>query len=368
MSFYDEPFDPTSDKGAKLMEIALLGFEDKAPLKLFVAGLGVAPSDINWDQSVRKIWGEALTAIAAAHRVRDFLLAAKADENYAAGRDDIIAFIAVCDAESAVGVVAAPPTLGELARTTLVGLRPFVNRVQLRDNLVSLFDPDGARTMVVGGPRSSGRSYTWVLASHVARRFGGIDTKLIDLSTFTDAQATPVDVARMIAGSMEWTDWPNLADIDPTAQDATNARILRPQLVNRLSGLDPACLFFDGLDGSNLTEATVQFVGDIAAAAGNDELGECRVVLLAFDRAIPNPNVEPFVLREPPLADIPLAEVTSYFQQVATEAHTVLTDAQAAELVAALFGSPAPDPVPMSAIRAKAAELSAAARGLKGGA
>ncbi|GAB3785235.1 hypothetical protein [Nocardioides ungokensis] len=368
MSFYDEPFDPTSAKGAKLMELALIGFEDKAPLKLFVAALGVAPTDINWDQSVKKVWGEALTAIAALHRIRDFLLAAKADENYAAGRDDIIAFIAVCDAESAAGVVAAPPTLHELARTTLVGLRPFVNRVQLRDNLVSLFDPDGARTMVVGGPRFSGRSYTWVLASHVARRFSGMDTKLIDLTTFTDAQATPVDVARMIADSLEWTDWPKPADIDPTAQDATNARILRPQLVNRLSGLGPVCLFFDGLDGSNLTEATVEFVADIAAAAGNDELGECRVVLLAFDRAIPNPNVDPFVLREPPLADIPLTEVTSYFQQVAKEAHTALTDTQAAELVVTVFGSPAPDPVPISTIRANATKLSAAARGLKGGA
>jgi hypothetical protein len=221
--------------------------------------------------------------------------------------------------------------------------------------------------MVVGGPRSSGRSYTWVLASHVARRFGGMDTKLIDLSTFTDAHATPVDVARMIAGSLEWKDWPNPADVDPTAQEATNARVLRPQLVSRLSALDPICLFFDGLDGTNLTEATVQFVGDIAAAAGNDELGECRVVLLAFDRAIPNPNVDPFVLREPPLADIPLAEVRTYFQDVAKEAHTALTDDQAAALVAALFGAPAPDPVPISAIREKAGEISVAARGLKGG-
>jgi len=367
MSFYDEPFNSASAHGKELLAIAQIGIVEKTRMKQFVALVGIDQLAVNWDTNVLDIWDEVLGKVAEAKLVREFLVAARDEENFVRVRDRIVGLLAVCDAEAenAAGAADAPPTLEQLAHTTLVGMRPFVNRLQLRDNLVSLFGPDGGRTMVVWGPPSSGRSYTWVLASHVARKFGGMSTWLVDLSTFTDTQATPVDVARMIASSLGWTDWPQESDIDPAAQDATNARVLRPQLVSRLSDLPPMCLFFDGLDGTNLTEGAVQFVGDIAAAAGNDQLGECRVVLLAYARAIPNPNVDPFVLREPPLGDIPLAEVKDYFKKVAGEAHTEVTDDQASSLVAKVFGTPVPDPVPMSAIGAKAAEISVAARGLR---
>ncbi|GAA1571159.1 hypothetical protein GCM10009789_25910 [Kribbella sancticallisti] len=370
MSFYDEPFDPNSARGSELMEIAIVGIVDKTSLKRLVVSVGVAEIDINWDQTVREIWGDVLERVARVHLVRQFLLAVEADDNFATVKQRIVALRFACDAEvaaeQAAGVAASPPTLEELSQTTLVGPRPFVNRSTLRHNLVSLFGPDGIRTMVVGGPRSSGRSYTWVLASHVARRFANMATTLINLSRFTDTQANPVDVAHMIANSLGWTDWPDVKSLDPSAQDATNARILRPQLVRRLGSLDPTCLVFDGLDGSNLTEAAVALVGDIAAAAGNDELGECRVVLLAYNRAIPNPNVDPFVLREPLASEIPLKEVKQYFVDVAKDANTKLTKAQVNAFVTELFGKPAPDPVPVAAMRAKAAELSRVARGLRG--
>ena len=105
-------------------------------------------------------------------------------------------------------------------------------------------------------------------------------------------------------------------------------------------------------------DATVSFIGDIAAAAGNDELGDSRVVLLAFGRALQNPNVDPFVLRESPLADIPLAEFTSYLRAVAAEGGQDMSEWQAMHLAERLFGLPQPDPLPVSLLEDRAGAMS----------
>ena len=119
------------------MAIATVGFVYKAPLKQFVASVGIDQIAINWDQSVRDIWLEVLEAVAKVQLVREFLVTAQDNENYVTVRDRIIGLVAVCDAEraaeSAQGA-ATDPTLDELAHTTLVGMRPFVNRVLLGSN------------------------------------------------------------------------------------------------------------------------------------------------------------------------------------------------------------------------------------------
>jgi hypothetical protein len=364
MSFYNEPFALGNPHSKELITIALKGFDDKPPMQAFVESLGIARIDINWDRAIKDIWPDALIVIARQGKLRAFMLAAKAEPTFASMSEQIESLLAICDNEvsSEEGESAVDHTLA-----TVIGRRPFVNRIHLRDNLRSLFGNAGDRTMIVGGPPASGRSYTWVLLSHVARMTGGFDVRLIDLSTFKDTQATPADVVRMIAASFEWGDTTaNGAAVDPTAQDETNARVLRIGLAAKLSRLGPVCLVFDGLDGANVTEATVNFVGDLAAAAGNGEIGDCRVVLLAFNRALPNPMVDPFVLREPPLADIPLSDLMVYLQSVATQASNQLSVEQAQELAEGLFGRPLRDPVPISVLGTKAAEVSKVVCKLRG--
>jgi hypothetical protein len=53
MSFYDEPFDPTSARGMELMAIATVGFVDKAPPKQFVASVGIDQIAINCSSRYR---------------------------------------------------------------------------------------------------------------------------------------------------------------------------------------------------------------------------------------------------------------------------------------------------------------------------
>ena len=353
MSLFDEPFDPNDERAKRLLKIAHSGDGRKERIKLLVRGAGIPEDDIEWEGTLTDVWVRICTVAARRAKLRRLVQAFLADENYALVHADIRALLAEAQAEKKAKARGKAGS-ADHARVTVVGRRPFVNRSTFRDNVETLFGPGGDHLMVVDGPRKSGRSYSWVLIAYVTRMTGGLQASLIDLSRFRGGRATPDDVAEMIAADL---DWPSPGK-DPTAQDYTRARVLLGWLKNCLRGRRGICLVFDGLDGDNLTDETVSFIGDIAAAAGNDELGDSRVVLLAFGRALQNPNVDPFVLREPPLADIPLGEFTRYLRAVAAEGGQDMSDVKAMELAEALFGAPQPDPVPVSLLAAQAEAMS----------
>lgn len=333
--------------------LACTGYSSKSELKLFVGGIGIPDSAIDWDGAVADVWPRVLTLAARRALLRRFVQAMREDANYALVRQRIEALYAAAEEDERDE---AKSKAGDTdhTRVTVVGRRPFVNRSRFRENVKSLFGSDGDHLMIVDGPRKSGRSYSWVLISHVTRMTGGVQASLIDMSSFRGVQARPDDVATMIAADLNWPP----PDKDPTAQDTTRARVLLGWIKTCVRSAGAVCLVFDGLDGDNLADEAVSFIGDIAAAAGNDELGDSRVVLLAFGRALQNPNVDPFVLREPPLADIPLAEFTGYLRTVAADGGQDMSEGQAMQLAEGLFGLPQPDPVPVSLLAAQAGAMS----------
>ena len=377
MSLFTEPFNPNGEYGKKLFAIATAGYTEKKPIRILVNGIGIGEVNVNWDGSLADVWLCILQLAARMSLLRKLVAALQADPNYAQTRPEIEALLqAVAEedrAEANGGMRAADYTMA-----TVVGRRPFINRHRFRDNLRSLFGSYGDHTMIVDGPPKSGRSYSWVLISYLTRRTGRLQASLIDMSTFRGGQAKPIDVAKMIAADLGWK--PPESDMtaqdgqapgsDVTAQDETNRRVLLGWLKSSVRQYGDVCLVFDGLDSSNVGEAALGFIGDIAAAAGNDELGDLRVVLLAFGRALPNPNVDPYVLREPPLDDIPLTDFTAYLRAVAEEGGHDMSNAQAGELAARLLGAPAPDPVPISLLASRAVEVSRVAcqllRGIDG--
>ena len=360
MSIFTEPYDPADSRIKELLGIAITGYREKDELKGFIQAIGVQEILVDWDGPVLDVWPRALEVTAKQGKLRVLVDALLVDPNYAQVQSRIQTLLEAADTEARIeqGQGAIDPVFA-----TVVSGRPFVDRKRLRDNLQTLFSGGGNRAMIVDGPPMSGRSYTWVLISHVARKASAMRAYLFDLSTFKDTQMSPGDVAKVIAADLGWPK----PDVDPTSQDETSARVLLGWLKNHLGCIDPVCLVFDGLDGANLADATVSFIGDIAAAAGNDELGDCRVVLLAFGRALKNPIVDPFVLREPPLADIPLAEITGFFQTLAGEGGAELTAPQARALAEQLFGSPPPDPVPVASMRDKASDIGHVAVSLRAG-
>jgi hypothetical protein len=360
VSIFTEPYDPSDPRIKDLITIVITGYRDKDEIRGFVERIGVEEIRVDWDGPVIEVWPRALEVAAKQGRLRTLVDALLVDPNYVQVQPRIQTLL---DAANIEKHIEQSRGADNACLATVVRGRPFVNRKRLRDNLQTLFSDDGNRAMIVDGPPTSGRSYTWVLVSHVARKAFRLRAYLFDLSTFKDTQMSPTDVANIIAADLGWPK----PDIDPTSQDETKARVLLGWLKNQLEDIDPVCLVFDGLDGANLADATVSFIGDIAAAAGNDELGDCRVVLLAFGRALKNPIVNPYVLREPQLAGIPLAEITSFFQALAREGSAELTAGQAQALVEGLFGSPPPDPVPVASMRDRASDIGLAALTLRAG-
>ena len=353
MSLFTEPFNPNGENAKKLLAIAMTGYTEKPQLKNLVSGIGIADVDVDWDGPVADVWPRILILAARRNQLRRLVTAFQGDQNYALIRPELDALLQAVAEDERVEANGRAQA-GDYTTAMVVGRRPFINRHRFRDNIRSLFGPGGDHTMIVDGPPKSGRSYSWVLISYFTRMTGGLQASLIDLSRFRGGQARPDDVAAMIAADLGWKH----PEADATAQDQTNGRVLLGWIKNSVRQHGAVCLVFDGLDGDNLDEAAVGFIGDIATAAGNDELGDSRVVLLAFGRTLQNPNVDPFVLREPPLADIPLTEFTAYLQAVAAEGGQDMSDTQAERLAAMLLESPAPDPVPIGLLATRAVEVS----------
>jgi len=361
MSLFTEPFDLGDPDAIDLVEIARSAYTDKEPLKALVATQGVSLIEIDWEGAIIDVWPRILRKVSQRGSLRSFTMALRDSPDYALMHVRIDSLLAKAAAEEqAAQTVEGAANPADPTGVTLVGRRPFIDRARLRTNLRALFAPDrpgvdNDQAMIVNGPRRSGRSYTWVLISHVARSTGWPQPSLIDLSLFRGSQAKPEDVVSMIAMELGWLP----EEHDATAQDDTKARVLFAWLKGQVRQKGPVCLVFDGLDGDTVSEATLAFVGDVAAAAGNGELGDSRVILLAYGRALRNPNVDPFILRDSVRSDIPLADFTSYLQAVAAEAGVDMTHGQALELTKALVEDPPPDPVPVAVLADKAANLSA---------
>jgi hypothetical protein len=349
----------------EVLEVVYKGYahyNDKDQIEIFVEKIGIPSRAIDWDGSLNDVWPRILLEASRCTLLRKLVEALRDDANYAKVRPQIEAIISKADDEEREEAKSKAGA-ADHAGVTIVGRRPFVNRSMFRDNLRSLFGPDGDRSMIVDGPRKSGRSYSWVLIQYVSL-MTGMQANLIDISTFGGARAKPDDVAKMIAADLNWPSPEQ--DPNPDTQDDTRGRLLLGWLKSGVRLRGPVHLVFDGLDGDNLSREAVDFIGDIAAAAGNDELGESRVILLAYGRALRNPNVDPIVLREPPLADIPLVDFTGYLRAVAKEGGQAMDEARAIKVVERLFGPP-PDPVPVSLLAARARELSGAVCKLRRG-
>ncbi len=356
MTLFAGPINLADSLVKDLLKLIGAGLESKEDLKNFLDAAGIVHDDVVFDGSVAAARRSTVNVLARQGKLRLFVEAMLVEPNFAAVAPRIRELIAVADKR---GDTNGEMTPQEHIHVAMVGVRPFVNRIKLRANLQAMFVDSGSKVMAVDGPRSSGRSYTWVLVQYVARQIGK-QAKLIDLTTFRDTQATPVDVANMIAVKLGW----DLPDDDVTSQDYTKGRLVLGWFIRQVDQNGPICLVIDGLDGANLAEATVSFVSDIATAAGNDELGDSVIVLLAFGRSLTDPSVEPFVLREPPLAALAGNEITTYLQAAALKS-APLSNAQATKLAEKLFGKPLPASLPVSVLRDKAGDLSKAVLGLR---
>ncbi|MCU7821230.1 effector-associated domain EAD1-containing protein [Kitasatospora sp. DSM 101779] len=188
-------------------------------------------------------------------------------------------------------VPAGPPVLagpdGDTAEdpyaTDLLGQRLFLDRTLLRTHLKDLVSDSRSRVLLVTGPRSCGKSYTWYLVSHVAQQLQSFKPILVDLSEWADQVCTPFDLMSSVASQLKLPE----PTVDQYAQGAAQARRLRDWLVGQLydeSVRAKYLLVVDSLDHVPLQADTAALIDHLAGAAIRERLPGLRVLLLGYGR------------------------------------------------------------------------------------
>ncbi|MEV8093147.1 effector-associated domain EAD1-containing protein [Kitasatospora sp. NPDC085879] len=217
-------------------------------------------------------------------------------------------------------LTAVPPAAGYDDRhedpyaTDLLGQRLFLDRTLLRAHLKDLVSDSRSRVLLVTGPRSCGKSYTWYLVSHVAQHLQTFKPILVDLSEWADQVCTPFDLMSSVASQLKLPE----PTVDQYAQGAAQARRLRDWLVGQLydeSVRAKYLLVVDSLDHVPLQADTAALIDHLAGAAIRERLPGLRVVLLGYGR--PGLDALDSVLTEP-VGTIDRRVLCDFFARLAT--------------------------------------------------
>ncbi|MFD0428167.1 hypothetical protein ACFQ60_08400 [Streptomyces zhihengii] len=155
--------------------------------------------------------------------------------------------------------------------------------------------------------------------------------------------------------------------VDARENEETQGRTLLSKFKGMIRGTGDRWFVFDALDSPNLTEPARRLIEGLAVAAERRETGGgMRVVLLAYDRALP-PSVADTALTED-LRPVRVEDLRSFFVRVAEGIGNSLPDEAVAVLVASVLeealgdrGDPSA-PLPFDLVSRAAADRAAAAR------
>ncbi|GJF33299.1 hypothetical protein KNE206_59990 [Kitasatospora sp. NE20-6] len=199
-------------------------------------------------------------------------------------------------APPAGGPAGAPAAGDDPYLTDLLGQRLFLDRTLLRSHLRDLLSDSRSRVLLVTGPRSCGKSYTWYLVSHVAQQLQTFKPLLVDLGEWADQACTPYDLMSSIASQLKLPE----PTVDHYAQGAAQARRLRDWLVGQLYDQCVGAkylLVVDSLDHVPLQADTAALIDHLAGAAVRERLPGLRVMLLGYGH--PEIDALDSVLTEP---------------------------------------------------------------------
>ncbi len=163
------------------------------------------------------------------------------------------------------GPVAAAPPVDPFRTSAVQGRRPFVNRVDLREAIRDMAQPDGVRVLAINGQSGAGVSYSYLLASHVASRAalcrelraaapGGLRALRFDLRKYyTNCE---IAVVRQTIALKLMADLGMIQnDTDPLAQKAHDTFAVLREIGGRLGHSDKMWLvFFDSIDDLTIVE------------------------------------------------------------------------------------------------------------------
>ncbi|MFI6448606.1 effector-associated domain EAD1-containing protein [Kitasatospora sp. NPDC050543] len=204
---------------------------------------------------------------------------------------------------------------GDPFLSNLVGQRLFLDRELLRSHLKDLVSDSRSRVLVVTGPRSCGKSYTWYFVADIAEQLKSFRPVLIDLGEWADQICTPLDLMGAIAFELKLPE----PTVDQHAQGAGQARRLRDWLVGQLYDQTTGAeyvLVVDSLDQVPLRQDTAELIEHLAGAAIRHRLPGLRVILIGYQRL--ELHTLDSVLTEP-IGEIDRPVLCDFFHRLAEE-------------------------------------------------
>jgi hypothetical protein len=211
---------------------------------------------------------------------------------------------------------------------------PIIDREDLRTELKRLFEDPAYSTLIVDGPRYSGRSHTWLLVRYIALE-RGITPFYLDVSQ--NPAAWPID--RVAFALLKCFGLTKDKLPDPLAQGSRLALGFGDLLLSESPSFAVQgrrwCIVIDGLDRAGIDEAVYELVNRLISDATNLSIPNVSLVLLGKGPSIKH-NLSHRILREQ-VQQFGKTDVTSYLVAIAASHGRTVANEGLQEQVASIF-------------------------------
>lgn len=160
--------------------------------------------------------------------------------------------------------------------------RAFVDRTQLRQQVITLLQHDGPAVLMVEGQTGTGKSFSRYLITHIARA-SGYATHHLDLKDLPTCDLVADEILQLLGSSREL---PVLGNGSATRWAERLAMVVQAE-VRRDQGRH-VFIFDEAGDAQPLPEDTVTFINKLAKYADDELRSNMRVVLMRFSGELPN--------------------------------------------------------------------------------
>lgn len=287
----DFPFD--QDDGRTLLDFVRKTHDDRDVIKAFALEAGVQTGSIKLDTPIDTLWIDLLETAGKQRRLRALVGRIIAHPNSADPQGHHLLERLLAEPEEPTSpadlAAAAVASVVEAVREVQDAVfdtallwddLPFIDRVELRDNLKLMVGKEQRRTLLVMGEQGTGKTYTRQFIQYLKDQGGPRRIKPIDLSLRAGARIDERELATLVSDTLLGKQSPTF---DPTAQAETVVTRFRTWLSGAVEEIDePTWLVLDGFTAKTATAGALQLVNELAQAAAMRDLGKVHVVVLGY--------------------------------------------------------------------------------------
>jgi hypothetical protein len=301
------------DNGKKLSQLLAEQYPDEAEVRALVESAGISTGFLrSGSTSMFVYWFELAKELNENQLLWSLLDAVIAETPALRNR------IRDLDAVAGIVTVAATGDRYQL-RMLLPGNRPFINRVDLRDQLKKLIE-ERYPVFLVRGLERSGKSFSFQLLQQVLPE--ELPLLSVDISRPATGR-TATDLARLLHSRFGF-------DPPPARPRQTTGTRFATELVMgfgaeyRRVPRGRSILFLDGLNRVDLARDTFALVSQLIADVSSGQLGQLQLVVVGYEEQF-DAQFRHSVLTED-VHKITQTDIQRFFQDLAQEAGKAVTD------------------------------------------